>query len=433
MSCKEIYRMKKHIITAVLAIGLALGFTGILAASADDWPEPYESYFLYYGQHPKEKEAGWHQDAQGITHDENYWFITQSDTDGEPEERSLWKIPVTHDLESVSPSDPGVTRISLDDVKPLCDLGYNHLGDLSYYEYKGEGYLVIPVEGGTIPALAVFRSSNLDYVGHDLLVGQTDAGWCAIDPDGYLYTSNSQATGYYKYSLRWDLLPNEVRLQQICPPLPFLDEFGNPLTLAYMQGGVFSESGHLLYVVSGFYNDRYPNDGISVFDTQTHRRVQQSTNGWGHFDYEFHPGWSKYEEPQGLTIWDLDDGRAPHIGGQLHVILLDNDELDPWWPDDDDVYLKHYTESIHVDGTYTGEEHGRAWDPFNTVGEANDFAWNGARICVNAGTYPESLMFSKQVQVLAEEGNVSLGTGGYILLTPSGAINLSAGGGLKIY
>lgn len=419
--------MKKPLIVAILVLSLALGFTGVSTLSADDWPEPYESYFLYYGRHPSNENTGWHDNAQGITHDENCWFITQKGR--------LWKIPVTHDLESVSPSDPGVSRISLGDVEPLHDLGYDHFGDLSYYynKYDREGYLVIPLEGGIVPALAVFRSSNLDYVGYDLLVGQTDAGWCAIDPDGYLYSSNSRAAGYFKYTLRWDLLPNEVRLQQIAPPLPFLDESDNPLELYHLQGGVFSESGNLLYIVSGYYDDRYPNDGINVFDTQTHRRVQRSTNGYGHFNYDFDPGCCEWEEPQGLTIWDLDElppeSRPPDIGGQLHIILLDVDLTS-----DDEVTLRHYMHTIHVDGNYTGgEEHGRPWDPFNTISEANNLAWDGARIKIQAGSYPESLTFSRQIQLLAIEGTVKIGEGGGISLSPSAAINISRSGILKIY
>jgi hypothetical protein len=418
---KEVKVMKRSFVFALI---LALGSIETSAALVSDWHEPYESYFLYLGEHPSEEETGWHQDVQGITHDGDYWFITQIGV--------LWKIPVSHDLKSVSTSDPGVSQIRLDNVKPLHDLGYGHFGDLSYYEYGGEGYLVIPVEGGPTPAIAVFLSKNLEYVCHAGLSEQTGAGWCAIDPDGYLYTSSGQVSSCYKYKLRWDLLPNEVKLE-LQGEIPFLDKFGNPLTLTCMQGGVFSESGHLLYVVSGFYDKHYPNDGMNVFDMQTGRRVAQSTNGYGHFNYEFHPGWSKYEEPEGLTIWDLDNGRAPGITGQIHVLMLDNDELDPWWPDDDDVYIKHYTETIHVDGAYAGDKDGTPDNPFSAVSEANNFAWNGARISIKAGTYPESLTFSKQVQLLAKGGTVIIGTGGRISLSASATINISKSGILKIY
>ena len=50
------------------------------------------------------------------------------------------------------------------------------------------------------------------------------------------------------------------------------------------------------------------------------------------FLYDFTPGSPVYEEPEGLTIWDLEEQRAsyldpdlaPYIQGQLHVLLLQN-------------------------------------------------------------------------------------------------------------
>jgi hypothetical protein len=68
------------------------------------------------------------------------------------------------------------------------------------------------------------------------------------------------------------------------------------------------------------------------------RRVDRSTNGSGPFNFQFDPTAPYYEEPEGITFWDLDaDPRSPGVSGQVHVILLDNDE-----PDSDDVYVKHY-------------------------------------------------------------------------------------------
>lgn len=54
------------------------------------------------------------------------------------------------------------------------------------------------------------------------------------------------------------------------------------------------------------------------------------------FQYKYNPGRYTYEEPDGVTWWDLDDGRAPEIRGQLHAMLLDNETSN------DDVYIKHY-------------------------------------------------------------------------------------------
>ena len=47
------------------------------------------------------------------------------------------------------------------------------------------------------------------------------------------------------------------------------------------------------------------------------------------------------EEPEGITVWDLDSEGAPHVpgaGGQVHALMLDN-EL----PSSSDlVSIRHY-------------------------------------------------------------------------------------------
>ena len=42
------------------------------------------------------------------------------------------------------------------------------------------------------------------------------------------------------------------------------------------------------------------------------------------------------EEPEGITLWNLDGRGAPGVSGQLHVLMLDNDS------NGDDIYVKHY-------------------------------------------------------------------------------------------
>jgi len=65
--------------------------------------------------------------------------------------------------------------------------------------------------------------------------------------------------------------------------------------------------------------------------------------------------------------------------------------------------------TIHVDGGYVGTERGTPAEPFNTVGEANNLAWNGVRIQIQAGSYPETLVFTKELTVLATGGTVVIG------------------------
>jgi len=396
--------MKK---TSIFVLSIALELIAIVILQVNVWPQQFEHYFLYLGTYPYSANTGYHEDVQGITHDKDCWYITQSDADdSDPAERSLWKIPISHDLSSVSPNDSGIKRISLDDITELASKAYNHFGDLSYYKnekYDGKGYLVIPVTGSSAGIIAVFRASDLGYIGSAALSGGINPGWCAIDPEGYAYASGNNVNKCDIYKLRWNLIPTEVKIKKI-GDFPFLDEYGNPLTFTSMQGGVISESGNLLYVVSGYYADHEAHDGINVFDMQTNRRVAHSTNGYGHFNYEFHAGVDA-EEPEGITIWDLDDGRAPGITGQLHVLMLDNDASA------DEVYLKHYTGTIHVDKTHTGSEEGTPSQPFNSITEAYNLAWNGAKIKIQEGSYPEILTINKQLLLFSSAGSVVIGSG----------------------
>jgi len=433
--------MKKYLILAVLALSLALGFASVLTVSADDWPEPYEAYYLYLyddgGDHPSLCNPGWHEEAQGITHDDNNWFITQK--------WALWKIAVNLDL--ARPGSPNVTpglyRINLGDVSELSSQGYDHFGDLSYYKHGGQGFLLIALEVSTDPpnqkpAIAVFKADTLDFLDYERLWKQDkDNGpWVAVDPQtGVVYTSrDDDVSSINRWSVDWEKLKTTGNLDppQELTSLQMYNEQGQVLTLNSIQGGVISPNGELLYLVG---NDKKGSaHGIHVLELSTGRRVIHSTNGYGHFNYHFDPGgWpDDMEEPEGLTIWDLDNVGAPGISGQLHVIMLDND-----WPSADEVTIEHYTNNILVDSSYTGPGHpdknGVPSYPFKTVTDAYNLAWNGARININAGTYPESLTFSKQIQLRAKEGTVKIGKGGGISLSPSGAINISRSGTLKVY
>ena len=47
--------------------------------------------------------------------------------------------------------------------------------------------------------------------------------------------------------------------------------------------------------------------------------------------------------------------------------------------------------------------------PFNTVTEAHNLAWDGSRIKITGGSYPETLTLDKKVTMVAMGGTVVLG------------------------
>ena len=303
----------------------------------------------YLGNYPTERQDFWTNNAQGLAHDRDNWFITQTST--------IWRVPITHDLKSdffefngltpVGPSD-GLSLVGIPST--LSNLDYNHFGDPDVF---GQ-HLFVPVEGHkNAAAIAAFRVDDLGFVDHaylpgeSLAVGQKKSGWCAIDPDsGFLYTSGGtvdERNPLSVHSIDHQLLDAGTLAMEKIGELHLVDSLGDFPELMYMQGGVFGEDGRL-YIMNGYYTNHSPDrGGIWIVDPRTGRLIARSSLTDKPFKYEYHHSGFlgselKGEEPEGLTWWDLDaDTRAPGIAGQLHAILLDND-----WPDSDDVYIKHY-------------------------------------------------------------------------------------------
>jgi hypothetical protein len=286
----------------------------------------------YLGNMPDERQDDWTNECQGVTHDDDHWFITQKG--------SVWRVPIAKDLRNhLQDGVDGVRR------RPIPVAGYDHFGDPDVHR----GTLYIPIEGRRrlfpafpiptvprVPRIAAFRASDLQFLWSAPLPKQQKAGWCAIDSKGILFSSNGRITPRVM-SGKGPLFRYRIEGQglKFLDRVVLRDEHGTPVVLDSMQGGTFADDHHL-YLSCGYYKNPQPSWGIHLFDLATQRRVVRSTNGSGAFNYEFHPGGSTDEEPEGLTYWDLDRRNAPGIKGQLHAILLDNDA------NGDDVYFKHY-------------------------------------------------------------------------------------------
>ncbi|MDH3745345.1 MAG: hypothetical protein OES47_09615 [Acidobacteriota bacterium] len=355
------------------------------------------SYFHnYIGQNPRGDSPGWHKQAQGVAHDETHWYLSQKNR--------IWRIPVEQDLRISPPLPPPFgplnpkphVRCEGSDPLPWADsievpcaglpdeltaLGRDHFGDLSVHD----GFLFVPIDGNDGTHIGVFRADKtLTYVGAALLDLES-LGWLAIDPEGKLYLSRAVGTHqtFEVYGLDWNLLVShgEVEIGYL-HELLVRDELDQRAFLTRMQGGVFSDDGRQLYLVNGFTDedDSTPDDeddwGIHVFEVTPKdpdpactgpeegclpiaRRVARSTNGTGPFNFQFNPGYFTRQEPEGVTYWDLDAPGAPEaggktslglpVGGQLHVMMLNNNDLAGGFPSADEVYLKHYTAEVACD------------------------------------------------------------------------------------
>jgi len=392
----------------------------LLAVSASG--QEYESHYRHLGAYPWGEETDWSESVQGVDHDDDHWYLVRT---GE-----ILKIPVHYDLETVTRTHSGVMTATFNST-PL--VGYSHFGDPDVYRHNGVDYLVVPAEsiGGLPGIVVVFRCSTLTYVGHDVLTQQgVDAGWCAVDQRGKLYSSLQRASSLFVYDVDWDCLDAPCGFLTFVETIPLLDEGGGPLPdLVTTQGGEFTPGGTLLYLTSGFYDDNeelQASEGITVMDTATWRRTRHSTNGYGVFNYHYDPGCCTWEEPEGLTIWDLDDGRAPGVLGQLHVIKVNNDPIGT-----DRITLFHYSNAIYVT---PGSDcnlsvccdqpppfpcpplpnslpcaPGGTNCPFQTIASALAFAWNGTELRIAAGSYAVTPTIAARVRLTAVGGPVRLG------------------------
>jgi hypothetical protein len=296
--------------------------------------------------YPSSRENGFSNECQGVCHDLDNWYFTQNG--------NLWKIPLTQDLNQ--------KFSGTDEKKGIIKCPYGgHLGDMDYYEYRGIGYLLVADnEGANKTYISVFRASDLAWAGRYPIYKDSgrfkDVGWCAVN-EGFLYTSDGAIEGADSpvYVFKLDPLDQRAFAKPYAKMI-LRNEAGEIYRLHDMQGGCFDDQNHF-HLCNGYiwphedglvWKRWRPREGIHVFTvpdylqegyTYTLTRICKSSLD-GPFQYKISENAAEYEEPEGITWWDLDqDERAPYkVRGQLHAILLDNDSLG----DDDDLIFKHF-------------------------------------------------------------------------------------------
>ena len=275
----------------------------------------------YLGNYPNGKETPWSNKCQGVTHDTEHWYITQT--------LQIWKIPAAADLDFNK-------KILEAQVLPLPEhlqkSGYNHFGDMDYWE----GYLFISLENKSKkkpPTVVLWDAKNFIYCSDAKLPtpGKKDIPWCAIHPlEGTLFTSDFKCKGeLYEYD--FSISKNKKLELNFLRKRILKDQQGLPMRIKRVQGGVFSKKNKLLYLSSDGNNQ----GGIYIFETEHYTLVE-------HIRVPYDPGFPNIQEVEGITLWDWDtpakDGikRSDKIKGQLHLIILDNDLCN------DDIYFKHF-------------------------------------------------------------------------------------------
>jgi hypothetical protein len=274
-----------------------------------EWPPA--SAYDYLGDYPEDSAPGWTNNVQGVATSGTHWFFSA-------ESEGLWKISLTHDLDK-DVDDGQLPHAAV--PSPFSDVDRPHMGDLDHFE----GLLFVPFEGTDPKRIMLFRASDLAFLGTGNVAEQSDCPWCAVNPrNRLLYSShfNTDHLNVYRMSLKTNSAGGVVGLE-----LKFLYNFelcnsqGARLQVSRVQGGAFSSSGHL-YLVSDV-----DSGGLMGFDMTTGRRMFQRTKASLPTDVEM----------EGITIFDADAVSTPHIGGQIHIVWLQDEAVV-----DDDIYFSHF-------------------------------------------------------------------------------------------
>lgn len=466
--------MKNIIVIYTLTIFIC--FIGFFASNccAQAKRKLFENYYNKIGSYPEDGTNDWNPngtETQGVTHDSLNWYFVTTDVD--KENTHLWRIPAKYPLNKDVSSFEGVKSTTMQKQPTLKKNNYNHWGDPDHYQYNGIDYILVPITStieGNKPAIAVFIAQSLSLVGYGELTGDTlpdhkhpqvDIGWCAVAPtNGDLYTSNDNPDIYltyfafgplytsslFQYKLDWDKIskytvqgkfPATYITYKTCDTL-FKDRklgvFGGN-SLYNMQGGEFTPGGELLYISCGGGQcfggqGTFSSDGIHVLETNSWQEIKKSTNNErgeiGYFNYSFNNGCNSCgffgggygaHTPEGLTIWDLDDGKAPHISGQLHVLInfYNNYSLC-----DDAISFQHFSGKFYVDGiqgkpptwlNWINSLPGTKQNPFFTLQDALNWypAWDGVEIALRNGTYGDIGHYSSRVKISSSGGAAIIG------------------------
>lgn len=263
------------------------------------------SKVFFLGDYPQNKELSWSNECQGVTHDTSFWYISQFNT--------IWKFPVSYNLnKNISEYN---RRVGIPVF--LKKNNYDHFGDIDFYN----GYLYLSLQNKDYyqPKIVVFRAKDLEFISEANLgtsLSEGSVSTCAINPsNGFLYTSKYQDSGLGLFVYHQKILNNKLILKYY-KRLPLYEKDGySPLKIYFIQGVKFSQSTGLLYVVS----DNGADGGIFIFEPNTGKLIERIKLLYNHIE-----NGEMKEEFQGLTIWDLDNNKAPFIKGQMHLILINN-------------------------------------------------------------------------------------------------------------
>ncbi|MFQ6115958.1 MAG: hypothetical protein ACE5NG_18005, partial [bacterium] len=156
--------------------------------------------------------------SQGVATDGVYWYFS--------ERQALFKTNFDFDLIIVkeNPDNPI--------PKFLRDQGYDHIGDIAYFEDK----IYAPIEDVSYvkPIISIYDADSLNFTGDYVQVPQSHFPWIAVAPEtGYFYSSEFSGV-------------NKLYVYDPEQNFALIDQVALNVTLSRVQGGAFL--GNLLYL-----------------------------------------------------------------------------------------------------------------------------------------------------------------------------------------
>jgi HYDIN/CFA65/VesB-like, Ig-like domain/Abnormal spindle-like microcephaly-assoc'd, ASPM-SPD-2-Hydin/Bacterial TSP3 repeat len=357
----------------------------------------YDPQIFKTTEYPSNVHDDWTDEAQGLAHDvdrfgsNNHWYITSREF--------IWQVAEGFDLDNDfgDCDDPDDSHLLCTGIPSDMEaLNFNHYGDPDQWG----GFLFVPVEGGSTPAVAVFHVPGLHYMGYVLLdLSQHSAAWVAFNQhDQLLYSSNSaidsnsdcsdpaNCNWLFRYKVDFEVLNDLYKKGSLITgfPSPAISTFdriplyntdGGPLNpplglslstpnhycctafectdmdfVAWLQGGVFSPWGDLILVNGDHLNDFSTTQqtgrvGVHIFRPDDVIRTDgnarflslRDSAADGCFDFVYIPGPCHSEEAEGVDWWTRPGVPGENYPGNFHVMLLQNRI------GDDNIWLKHYS------------------------------------------------------------------------------------------
>jgi len=166
--------------------------------------------------------------SQGVATDGKYWYFTHKE--------KIYKT--TSDYNVVAINEFAIPQF-------LLDQGYEHIGDIDYYE----GKIYAPMEDvdRVSPLLCIYDTTNLTFSGEYYPLngdGQTHGPWIAVDPEtNLIYTSEFSDVNWLNI---YTFYPEDG--------FDFVQQIALGKTITHVQGGVFYNGFLYLACDCGGYN-----------------------------------------------------------------------------------------------------------------------------------------------------------------------------------